>query len=139
MAIVPLNTFFNLPRFFDFDDDLLSTNHHHLYPKIDMEDKENEIVLHAEVPGYNQKDVKVRVHDNKIVLSGKKDSTKEEKKEDRKYYYKEIFKSEFYRVITLPTKIDKEKVTAKIDNGILIVNLPKLNKSDDKAVEVDIK
>lgn len=137
MAIVPLHNIFNLPRFFDFDDDM--TYHQSVYPRIDMEDKDDNIIVHVETPGYDQKDISVRVHDNKLILSGKKNNTKEEKQNNKKYYYKEIFTSEFYRVITLPTKIEKDKVTAKIDKGILVIDLPKLNKTDDKGVEVKIQ
>lgn len=136
MKMIPLNTVWNVPSVFDEDWWTYPQSSKDLFPQIDMEDTEKELVIHAGVPGFDQNDIKVRVQKGKLIISGKK--SEEIKKEDKKYYYREMTTAEFHRTVSLPVEVDNVAVSAKIDNGILKINLPKIIRPEEQEVEIKI-
>ncbi|MFQ6606769.1 MAG: Hsp20/alpha crystallin family protein [Fidelibacterota bacterium] len=92
-------------------------------PAVDIEEREKEYVLTADVPGLNKKDVKVTVRDGILTISGDR---KDEKKEEKgNYYYRERRIGSFCRSFRLPEGVNEDEIQAKFKNGILTVNLPK--------------
>jgi HSP20 family protein len=110
-------------------------------PIFDMVDKGDRYKLKVEVPGIDKEKIKVKATRDSIEISGQQ--SEEEKSEDKrnKYIYNERSYSSFYRSIPVPEEIVSSKVSAKMNNGILHVELPKKNptKEEDEATTIEIK
>lgn len=92
-------------------------------PPVDVKETENEIVVRAEVPGLDQKDLEVSLTGDQLVIEGEKKEEKEEKHET--WHYREASFGSFRRVVPLPCEVDADKVKASYKNGVLTVTLPK--------------
>ena len=103
-------------------------------PPIDVEEKDNEIVVMAELPGLDKKDFNVEISDDRLILRGQKKLENEERGRD--YYFAERRFGAFTRVIPLPSEVDVKKASAKYKNGLLRVVLPKANDANAKRIEV---
>jgi len=105
-------------------------------PSIDIEEGKETINVKAEMPGIDEKDLDVKIENNVLILSGEK---KEEKKEEKKnYIFSERKYGSFYRSITLPEGIDREKVKATFKKGVLQIEIPKKEVSEPKKIAVNI-
>jgi HSP20 family protein len=91
-----------------------------------------EVTVRAEVPGFTEKDVQVKVDAHRVFISGKREESSEKKK--GKAIYAEHRSNEICREFDLPAEIDPEKVTAELKDGVLEVSLAK--RIPSKAVAV---
>ncbi len=105
------------------------------WPAIDVADKDNAVVVRAEVPGCKAEDIDISVYGNTLTISGEKKESKEQK--EKGYYYAESSYGSFRREVTLPTDVDEAKIDAVCKDGVLSVTLPKAEKT--KAVKVKVK
>jgi HSP20 family protein len=103
-------------------------------PPIDVEEKDDEIIIRAEIPGLDKDDFKVEVADDRLILRGQKKLESEER--GRGYYYAAHRFGAFTRVIPLPSEVDVKKVSAKYKNGLLRVVLPKTRNENARRIEV---
>jgi len=104
-------------------------------PKVNLIDRENEVVVRAELPGVNKDDVDVTVDEYSVTI---KAATKhEEEKEEGEYYRREMSSGEYQRTLALPSTVDEDKASATFKDGVLELTLPKLEKSHRKSVKVD--
>jgi HSP20 family protein len=103
------------------------------FPKVDIIDHDHEIEVQAALPGVKKEDLDVSINNQTITIRA---STKEEKKEEGKYFRREITRGEFQRTLSLPENIDNEQVTASFKDGILKVTIPKTEKSKRKSIEI---
>ncbi|RIA92971.1 HSP20-like chaperone [Glomus cerebriforme] len=92
-------------------------------PAIDVHENEKEFIVNAELPGLKKDQINVDVHDNTLVISG-------EMKQDEKYkegstHIRERRYGSFTRGITLPPNVKPDDITAKFENGLLELMLPK--------------
>ena len=92
-------------------------------PSIDVRESESELVVEAELPGLDEKDVNVTLKDGVLSVEGEKKSEREEKKDD--YHLTERNYGSFQRSFRVPDTIDADKVKATFDKGVLRVTLPK--------------
>jgi len=92
-------------------------------PALDVYELNEEIVVKAEIPGIEPKDVQVNLNHQMLTIAGEKKFEKELK--DEKFYRMERASGSFARTVNLPTPVDGSKVTALFKNGILTVTLPK--------------
>jgi HSP20 family protein len=92
-------------------------------PKLDITDTKDALVVKAEVPGIDPKEVEVAVHDDVLTIKGEKKEEKEEKDERR--YRAERSYGAFARAIRLPVPVETGKANATFKNGVLTVKLPK--------------
>ena len=92
-------------------------------PYVDIMDKGDSLVVTAEMPGIPKDNIDIQVDENSIEISGRSEEEREEK--DSQYYRKERVASSFYREIPLPEKVKPEEASARFNNGILEINLPK--------------
>jgi len=92
-------------------------------PRIDVEETDKEILVKADLPGVDPKDVDVSVHDDTLFLKGEKKEEHEEKKKN--YHRVERFEGSFYRAIPLPAGTDPDKVLASSAKGVVTVTIPK--------------
>ncbi len=100
------------------------------FPKVDISETDKEVIVKANVPGIKPEDIDIDVNPDNIKLSGKTEREKEEK--NKKVYRYEREYGTFSRVIGLPANVDTEKVSAKVKNGVLTVNLKKTKKEKRK-------
>jgi HSP20 family protein len=103
-------------------------------PVVDMVDHDDEIVLRADLPGLDEKDVEVQVQDHTLTIQGERKEEKEEKKQD--YYYSERSYGAFARTLPLPAAVEADKVKAIFKRGVLEVHLPKAKESKGKRIEI---
>ena len=93
-------------------------------PRIDISEKENHVIVTAEIPGVNKEDLKLTLQDNILTIEGEKKNEIVEK--EKKYYREERRFGSFKRAFTLPSEVESEKVNADFNNGILSIKLNKV-------------
>lgn len=103
-------------------------------PSMDMIDKDNEIILHIELPGVDKKDLDVSVADNILTVKGTSSFESKENKDD--YYHSEIKKGSFSRSLSLPSNVDSTKIKANLKDGMLELSIPKTTKTSRKSIKV---
>jgi HSP20 family protein len=92
-------------------------------PALDVSETKDSVMVKAEVPGMDPKDIALSLQDQVLTLKGEKKQEKEEK--DEHYYRAERSYGAFARAIRLPAPVDASKVTATFKHGLLTVTLPK--------------
>lgn len=107
------------------------------FPKADLVETDKEFKVVAEVPGVKAEDVSVDVDEKEVVISGR--ISQEEEEKDKKYYRLERRYGEFSRSFALPDKIEVDKVSAEMKDGVLTVVLPKVKTTKRKKVKVSAK
>ncbi len=105
------------------------------YPKMDVIDRDNEILVRAEIPGVEKDDIDVSVTDNTVTIKGA--SKREETEEQGNYYRSEIARGAFTRTIALPADVDADKSSATFKNGMLELKLSKLETSKRHSIKVN--
>lgn len=90
---------------------------------VEMTEEERAVNVNAEVPGFEAKDLEIKLEPNRVTISGKRE-TKEEHKMGRTIYH-EHCANEILRVVDLPAVVDASKAEANLKNGILKVRMPK--------------
>ena len=110
-----------------------------LEPDIEVRDNPKEITVSAELPGLDPNDIDIQVSDDGyLTISGEKKHQTEEKSEG--FYFSERSYGMFQRVVNLPTdEINREKITAEFDKGVLNITLPKLESAKKKLKKIAIK
>lgn len=104
------------------------------WPKVDMVDRENDVLVHAELPGVKREDLDVSVTERSVTLKAKTSS--ETKDEKDQYFRREITRGEFERTLPLPQDIDTNAVQASLKDGVLELVLPKVKTTPRKSVSV---
>jgi len=105
-------------------------------PPVDIYETENNIVLKAELPGIDPKDVEIRVEDNTLYLKGERKHEKEVKEEN--YHRVERSYGSFARSFSLPNSIDADKVKAEYKDGLLTLSMPKREEAKPKTIKIDV-
>lgn len=105
-------------------------------PSVDIYGQGNELVLKADMPGMEKKDIDISISDNFLTISGER--KKEEKVEKENYFRYERSHGSFYRRFELPAGIDADKIKAHLENGILEVRLPKSEEAKSRSKKVSI-
>jgi len=105
-------------------------------PALDVYDKKDRIVVKAELPGIDKKDVKVNVAGEVLTIRG--ETRKEEEVDENDYYCCERSYGSFSRSVPLPVPVQKDKVKASYRNGILHVELPKTKESEKEQIDVKV-
>jgi HSP20 family protein len=106
-------------------------------PSVDMLDRKDEVMLRADLPGLEQKDIEVYVEEGTLTIRGERQAEKEGKEED--YYVSERWAGSFSRSLSLPPGVDPEKIQASFKNGVLEVHLPKTKEAKGKKIDVKVQ
>ena len=104
-------------------------------PNIDVIDRDKEILVKAELPGFDKEDLDISIANNQLVI--KASTFKEEKEEEGDYLKQEIRKSEIYRSLLLPAEVDDKNIKTSFKNGMLKLTIPKQEKSQRKQIKVE--
>jgi HSP20 family protein len=105
-------------------------------PAVDIFEKDGSIVLKAELPGVDPKDVDVRVENNVLTLRGERKFESEAKREQ--YHRVERAYGSFSRSFTLPNVVDTEHIKAEYKDGVLRVNLPQKEEAKPKQITIAV-
>jgi len=105
-----------------------------VWPRANLFDKGSALVVTAEVPGVAEPDIEITLHDGTLTLSGKREVAVPE---GYSVHRRERSPIQFSRSFALPSKVDAEKVTARLENGVLEVELAKA--ADAQPRQINIK
>lgn len=105
----------------DFGDDFFSKGS---YPKVNVINHDDHVVIEAAIPGMSRSDINVEVTDNVLTIQGM--SNQAEGVSDSQYVKREIKRSSFRRSFTLNDNLNSASIEAQFDNGILTLEIPKI-------------
>lgn len=108
-------------------------------PSVNVEEKDEEIVLTAELPGLGEDDIDLELENNVLTISGEKRSRREEGEAGSRYHLVERSFGSFRRSFTLPRTVDSEGITADFDAGVLEVRMPKAAEAKSRRITVGRK
>lgn len=108
------------------------------FPKVDVEETDNQINVTANIPGIDPNSVNVEVGDDYLSLSGKIEKENKEEKKGKIYRYEREY-GEFRREFSLPARVNKDGIVAKSKNGVLMITLPKSEEEMRKRVKVEVE
>lgn len=127
--------FRNFPNIFDINFSALTNIFSR--PRIDITESDTEVIATVELPGVDKKDIEINVQDNVLEIRGQ--TSRQHEKDNRNYYISERYYGSFDRRIGLPAEVDSERTTAKFENGILTITMPKLNPGRPRGRKIDIQ
>ena len=104
-------------------------------PKVEVQENGKSYTISIELPGLDQKDVKVLVEDDVLTVSGEKHV----ERSDEKTHYTERSYGSFTRAFTLPTDADRNGISANFSKGVLVLHVPKSAEANPRAKEIEIK
>ena len=106
-------------------------------PPVDIYEDESSVIIKAELPDVDQKDIEVKIEDNTLILRGERKQDNSIRKEN--YHRIERFFGSFQRSFALPLTIDRENVKASCEKGVLTIILPKKEETKPKQINVEVK
>lgn len=118
-----------------FDDDFFPviSNRVGSMPAVNIKENEKNYTLELAVPGMDKKDLKIDINDDVLVISS--ESKKEEEEEKDGYKRKEFSYSSFCRSFYIPENVNREKIGASYKDGILSIELPKMEEEKNKITK----
>ena len=105
-------------------------------PAVDVKEEEKRYLMEVELPGLTDQDIELKVEDNILTLSSKKEVSKEQKKDG--YLLRERRGAEFCRTFVLPQDADRAEVKAEFKNGLLMVEIPKKPEAQPRKIDVKV-
>ena len=105
--------------------------------RVDIREDAEQIFLQADIPGVEQKDIKIHVENNQLTISGER-RFEDEKKRDA-YHRIERAYGTFSRTFQLGGNTNPEKIQASYKNGVLVIQLPKREEAKPRAIEVRVE
>jgi HSP20 family protein len=108
-----------------------------LHPAIDVMENKDSFVVKAELPGLKKEDVKVTLQNNVLIVSGEKKQESQEK--GKNFYRTERSYGSFYRTIDLPVSVKMEDIKADFKDGVLTIELPKVEEAKPKEINISVK
>ena len=104
-------------------------------PKVDIIDRDTEVVVKAELPGVEKDNLDISISENMLTIRA---STQHEKKEEKgQYFRREMSRGELQRTLRLPGQVDGDKAKASFKDGILEISVPKAPGSRRQTIKVD--
>lgn len=103
-------------------------------PRVDLVERDDEILVRAELPGVEKKDIKIDLSGDLLTIQGER--RREEETEEGEVYRTEIASGTFTRSMRLPHTVDFEKAGAEFKDGMLEIHLPKADKTDRRHIEI---
>jgi HSP20 family protein len=108
-----------------------------LYPPADVIENKDSFIVRAELPGLKKEDVKVTLQNNVLAISGEK--MKDEERKDQNVHRVERTYGTFRRTFELPVAVDSKNIKAEFKEGLLILELPKLEEAKPKEIAINVK
>jgi len=105
-------------------------------PTVDVSETKNELLVKAELPGLDVKDIEVNITGDLLTIKGEKKKEEEEKDE---HHHIERYYGSFQRSMRLPVNVQRDKVDATFEKGVLKVKMPKTEEAKKKEVKIQVK
>jgi len=105
----------------------------YLIPAVDIYETDDGLVLHADMPGVDKKNLQIRVEGGVLTIRA---DIPESKKTPA---YEEYRLHSYFRQFTLSDKVDQEKITAELKHGVLTLSVPKAEEAKPKMIEVKVE
>ena len=126
---------FNYPNFGDWGVKPFGSSS--FSPRVDVTEDNENIYVHAEVPGVSKNDIKISIIGDELTISGEKKS--EVKEEKKNYHRTERSYGSFTRSFTLPSEVVVDKIAAEYKEGVLYVTLPKTEEAKVVERQIEVK
>lgn len=106
-------------------------------PRVNVEETDRDVIVTADLPGLEEKDVQVTVDDDVLTIRGERKDEREEKRKD--YHLMERSYGLFQRTLPLPAGVDQDQIKAALKKGVLTVTLPKRPeaRADRKTIRIE--
>ncbi|WP_419786046.1 Hsp20/alpha crystallin family protein [Pseudodesulfovibrio sp.] len=135
--VIDFNTLYNFPSRFDrmfqeFFRSPMGDDRRFAYPPLNLSNDDEAIYVRAELPGVNIEDIDLTLTDKTLVLKGERNAPQ------GKYYRQERPSGVFNRVINIGVPVDRDKVTASMNEGVLTVTLPKAEEVKPRSINIEI-
>ena len=104
-------------------------------PAVDVVEEQEKILVKVEVPGVDEKDLKVTFEDGLLTVTGERQF---ERRDDRSYHRIERAYGTFTRTFTLPRSVDASQIAADYRNGVLEISIPKKEEARPKQISINV-
>lgn len=108
-------------------------------PAVEIEETDRELVLKAEIPGIDAKDLEVEVGEDRVIISGEHKEEKRSEDKEQNYYRSEFHYGQFERVVPLPMPIKTDQIKSEFKHGILTLTMTKVENAPKKVVKVNLE
>ncbi|MBN1780121.1 Hsp20/alpha crystallin family protein [bacterium] len=105
-------------------------------PAVNIYDTGEEYVLKAHLPGIKKTNLDVKFTEGELIIFGKLD---EETADTHEYVHREIEPGNYYRVFKISENVDADKITAKLEDGVLILKLPRYERLKPREIPIEVK
>jgi HSP20 family protein len=105
-------------------------------PSVNVEERDEEILLTAELPGLNDEDIDLELENNVLTISGEKEERREEGEKGGRFHLVERSFGSFRRSFTHPRTVEADSIEAHFDNGLLTVRMPKAAEAKSRKIGV---
>lgn len=110
-------------------------NHAEKYlPTLDVSESAEGFEVVVDLPGVKPEEVKVEMHEGRLVISGQRQSATQDK--EKNYHRIERSSGTFVRTLSLPTEVDMDRIEARYEHGVLHISLPKSEKQQPRKIEI---
>jgi HSP20 family protein len=106
-------------------------------PRVDIAETDKAFEIKAEIPEVNKEDVKVTVHNGVLTIQGERKQEKEEK--GKKFHRVERSYGSFTRSFTLPDNVDETKISASFKDGVLNIQIQKIEEAKPTSIEIKVE
>ena len=106
-------------------------------PRVDVQERDDRFEVNVELPGMKKENIDIGIQENRLTIKGEKDT--EEENKDKKYYIRERVCGRFERSFTLPDNVDKDKIEANFTDGVLKMEIPKIEIPEEQEVKIKVK
>ena len=113
---------------------MLDTKMDFVVPRVDLIDRDNEVVVRAELPGIDKEHLHIDLTGSLLTIRGEREQREEHEEGD--FYRSEIARGSFARTLQLPAEVVSDQADAKFDNGVLEIRLPKAEQTKRQKIEV---
>ena len=103
-------------------------------PAVDLYEKDDNFVIKAELPGVGKNDIGIDLKDGVLTLSGER--SKDSEVNEDSYFRRERTYGKFQRAFSLPAEVDPDKIKAEFNDGVLVIEVPKPEKSKPKKITI---
>ena len=103
-------------------------------PPVDIVEEKDRILMTAELPGFKENEIEIQMEGGVLTLRGERKS--ETEKEGRTFHRMERSYGQFVRSFTLPNNVDRERIKANFANGLLEIELPKLEEAKPRQIKI---
>ena len=105
-------------------------------PAVEVSESNDAMIMTAELPGLEEKNLKINIENNVLSISGEKEQETTDAPPAKAYYVTERYYGAFQRSFALPRTVDVEKVKAVFEKGVLTITVPKLPQAKGRQINV---